>query len=128
MMAMAAGAYLTHAPKMVEAFTHLGYPLYFMMILGTAKLLGVIALLLPRLPRLKEWAYAGFVFTLISAFISHLESGDGSKALAPVVALVILTVSCLSRPASRTFPVTIPIIHSDWHPDFSAHATKPASH
>jgi hypothetical protein len=93
---------LTHQPQMVAGYTHLGYPVYFMTILGVAKLLGVATLLAPGLPRLKEWAYAGFAINLVSAAASHLASGDpAGNAVAPVVLLGILLASWSLRPASR---------------------------
>src|SRR5262249_27833444 len=71
----------------VEAMTHLGYPLYLIRFLGAAKLLGAMAILVGTFPRIKEWAYAGFAFNLTGAFYSHLCSGDGPKALVPLVIL-----------------------------------------
>jgi|JI10StandDraft_1071094.scaffolds.fasta_scaffold98089_4 hypothetical protein len=92
----------THQAPMVAAYTHLGYPVYFMTILGAAKLLGVGALLTPGLPRLKEWAYAGFTINLVSAVLSHLASGDpAGNVVAPVVLLGLLLASWRLRPASR---------------------------
>ena len=89
--------YFTEAPRMVDTMTHLGYPIYFLKILGTAKLLGVAALLYWRLPRLKEWAYAGFTFDLIGAFWSHLASGDPIYiAAVPLGFLAVLVMSYLS--------------------------------
>ncbi|MEK6324758.1 MAG: DoxX family protein [Acidobacteriota bacterium] len=89
--------YLVEAPKMVETMTHLGYPIYFMKVLGTAKLLGVAAILYGRFPRLKEWAFAGFTFDLIGAFLSHLSSGDPLYvAVIPLGFLGVLMVSYLS--------------------------------
>ena len=67
-------------PQVAEAFTHLGFPGYFRVELALAKLLGVVLLLAPVPPRLKEWAYAGFAFTLASALIAHLAVGDGPDA------------------------------------------------
>jgi DoxX-like family len=65
-------------PQVAEAFTHLGFPAYFRIELSWAKLAGVAALLIPMVPaRLKEWAYAGFAITLVSALIAHLAVGDG---------------------------------------------------
>ncbi len=102
MMTLSAVLYLTRNPKMMAAFTgHLGYPGYFPTILGVAKLLGLAALLAPRLGRLKEWAYAGFTFTFIGAFLSHLAVGDTKDAVAPLVSLVLLAASYLLRPADR---------------------------
>jgi len=67
-------------PQVAEAFTHLGFPGYFRVELALAKLLGVMLLLAPVPARLKEWAYAGFAFTLVSALIAHLSVGDGPDA------------------------------------------------
>ena len=61
----------------VESMEHLGYPAYFLTILGIWKILGVIALLIPKFPLLKEWAYAGFFFAMSGAAISHIILGDG---------------------------------------------------
>jgi hypothetical protein len=67
-------------PQVAAAFTHLGFPTYFRVELSWAKFLGVL-LLLARVPaRLKEWAYAGFAITLVSALIAHLSVGDGPAA------------------------------------------------
>lgn len=100
-MTYVAVAYLTHDPKMAAAFASLGYPGYFPMILGTAKILGAIALLLPGLARLKEWAYAGFTFTFIGACWSHLAVGQEKALLMPLLALVVLAVSYFLRPDER---------------------------
>src|SRR3954462_2145531 len=67
-------------PQVAEAFTHLGFPAYFRVELAWAKLLGLVLLLAPSPARLKEWAYAGFAFTLVSALIAHLSVGDGPEA------------------------------------------------
>jgi uncharacterized membrane protein YphA (DoxX/SURF4 family) len=94
MMLMSAGMMLSGAPQMVEGLAHLGYPPYFAAFLGAAKLLGVAALLYPRLPRMTEWAYAGFTFTFLAAAWSHHSAGDGiAKVLPPLVALVLLLAS-----------------------------------
>lgn len=98
----AAFIYLSGAPKAVEGFVHVGYPQQLRVILGIAKLLGAIALVIPGLPRLKEWAYAGFTFAWICAFIAHYLAGDGPKAFGPVVLLVLLIISYVTRPASRS--------------------------
>ncbi len=63
------------APEWVEIFKQLGYPLYMLPVIGAAKLLGVIALLVPGYPRIKEWAYAGFFFDLSGAVYSGLAVG-----------------------------------------------------
>src|SRR3954468_7041633 len=67
-------------PQVAEAFTHLGFPGYFRVELTWAKFLGVLLLLAPVPARLKEWAYAGFAITLVSALIAHLSVGDGPDA------------------------------------------------
>ena len=99
---LAAFSYLSGAPKAVEGFAHVGYPQQLRIILGIAKLLGAIALIVPGLPKLKEWAYAGFAFAWICAVFAHYLAGDGSRAFAPVVLLVLLIISYVTRPASRS--------------------------
>jgi uncharacterized membrane protein YphA (DoxX/SURF4 family) len=94
-------AYLSGSPQAVEGFAHVGYPQQLRIILGIAKPLGAIALLLPGLPRLKEWAYAGFTFAWISAFVAHYLAKDGPKAFMPLILLALLAVSYVTRPASR---------------------------
>lgn len=85
---------LTQSKEMVAGFQHLGYPLYLLTILGIAKALGIAALLFPRFPRLKEWAYAGFTFDLLGASASHAYSGDPvANVITPLVFLGLLAVS-----------------------------------
>ena len=97
LMLYSAYSYFT-SDQMVAAFQHLGFPNYFRFELGIAKILGVIALLAPFTKTLREWAYAGFAITFISAFIAHTSSGDAlSVAIAPIVALFFLSVSYLSN-------------------------------
>ena len=79
-------------PQVAEAFTHLGFPGYFRIELALAKLLGVVLLLAPVPPRLKEWAYAGFAITLGSALIAHLAVGDGPEAWGFAAATTVLWV------------------------------------
>jgi hypothetical protein len=67
-------------PQVAEAFSHLGFPGYFRVELALAKLLGVVLLLAPVPPRLKEWAYAGFAIDIASALIAHVAVGDGPEA------------------------------------------------
>jgi uncharacterized membrane protein YphA (DoxX/SURF4 family) len=93
--------YLSGSPGAVQGFAHVGYPQQLRVILGVAKLLGAIALLAPGVPKLKEWAYAGFTFAWICAFVAHHLAGDGPKAFAPLILLALLAVSYLTRPASR---------------------------
>src|SRR5262245_3158445 len=92
------------APPGVEGITHLGYPVYFLTILGIWKILGVVALLVPRFPLLKEWAYAGFFFIMTGAIFSHLAVGDPLKEVFPSFLLLVLTVvSWYFRPANYRF-------------------------
>lgn len=98
---LAAFAYLSGGAQAVQGFTHVGYPQQLRIILGIAKPLGAIALLVPGFLTLKEWAYAGFTFAWISALIAHYLAGDGPKAFSPLILLVLLVVSYLTRPASR---------------------------
>ena len=91
----------------IEATLRLGYPAYFLTILGAWKLLGVGAILLPKLPLIKEWAYAGFFFSMSGAIFSHLAVGDPLGELFPPLLLLVLTVlSWYFRPASRTWRVS----------------------
>ena len=93
---------LSRGPEMVEGMTKLGYPVYFMVILGLWKVLAVPALLAPKLPRLKEWAYAGIAFDLTGAAFSHAAAGDAAgKVITPLVILAIAVASWALRPASR---------------------------
>ncbi|HEX5747738.1 MAG TPA: DoxX family protein [Archangium sp.] len=95
MMLASGGMYLSGAPQPVEGFRHLGYPDYFRTLLGIAKLLGAVALLVPVVPRtLREWAYAGFAITLVSASVSHYASGDPTgQVVTPLVILGVLLTS-----------------------------------
>src|ERR1700726_578761 len=92
-------AYLSGSPQAGEGFAHVGYPQQLRIILGIAKPLGAIALLVPGMAKLKEWAYAGFTFAFISAFFAHYLAGDGPIAFAPLVLLVLLVVSYLTLTA-----------------------------
>jgi hypothetical protein len=86
----------------VAIITHLGYPKYFMSIIGAWKVLGVITILIPGVRILKEWAYAGFFFVMSGAVISHLAIGDTFKDYYPSLTLLIFTViSWYLRPAGR---------------------------
>ena len=97
----AAFSYLTAAPEALENFRHVGYPQQLRVLLGIGKLAGAIVLVLPRLPALKEWAYAGFTFMWIAAVVAHYLAGDGALSLLPVVLLGALAVSYVTRSASR---------------------------
>jgi uncharacterized membrane protein YphA (DoxX/SURF4 family) len=90
------------APKAVEFLAHLGYPAYFVRLIGVWKVLGTLAILAPRWPRLKEWAYAGMFFDLTGAAVSHAASGDGpGNFIPPLLFTGILIASWALRPASR---------------------------
>ncbi|RZK35582.1 MAG: DoxX family protein [Pedobacter sp.] len=79
---------------------HLGYPLYFLTLLGIWKILFVVAILIPKFPLLKEWAYAGFFFAMSGAIFSHLAIGDGAKDFfGPTLLLILILVSWYFRPA-----------------------------
>jgi uncharacterized membrane protein YphA (DoxX/SURF4 family) len=85
-----------------EMIAHLGYPLYFLIVLGVWKILGVMAVLIPKFPLVKEWAYAGFFFAMTGAVFSHLACGDGAKEFfGPVLLLILTAVSWYFRPATR---------------------------
>src|SRR5258708_28691683 len=108
-MTISGGLAVTHAPPMMKALAHLGYPAYFSNLLGVAKLLGVCVLLAPGLVKLKEWAYVGFGIVVLSACYSHFLSADGVLALEPLVTFAALVVSYLTRPASRRFLYPTPV-------------------
>ena len=93
---------IARGKEVVEGMNHLGYPLYFATILGIWKVLGALAILAPRLPVLKEWAYAGIFFDLTGAAASHAFSGDGIGNIAtPLIMLVVAAASWALRPPSR---------------------------
>ena len=94
---------IMNTKEMGEMLAHLHYPVYFMTIIGVWKILGVIAILMPRTALLKEWAYAGFFFTMTGALASHLACGDhGIKEIAgPVMQTVFIILSWYFRSADR---------------------------
>ena len=96
-------AQLFHAKEMVDLLVPLGYPLYFLNIIGVWKILGLIAILVPRYKLLKEWAYAGLFFVMTGALISHLASGDYSLKgiIGPFMQSVFIILSWYCRPADR---------------------------
>jgi hypothetical protein len=90
----------------VDLITGLGYPRYFLTLLGVWKILGVIALLIPRFPLLKEWTYAGFFFAMSGAIFSHVAAGSPISEIFPSLLLLLLTaVSWSFRPADRRLPL-----------------------
>lgn len=93
---------LVKLPEEVDVMTRLGYPLYFLTILGIWKLLGVLAVLVPKFPLLKEWAYAGFFFAMSGAVFSHAAVGDEAKEyFGPVLLIILTVVSWYFRPADK---------------------------
>jgi len=86
----------------VAKITQLGYPSYILTVLGIWKILGVVAVLVPKFPLLKEWAYAGFFFNMSGAVVSHLVSGSEAKEFfGPMLLLVLTVVSWYFRPMDR---------------------------
>src|SRR6186713_2690581 len=82
--------------------TRLGYPLYLLTILAVWKLFGVVAVLIPKYPLLKEWAYAGFFFAMTGAVVSHIAGGDGAaEFFGPSLLIVLTVVSWYFRSADR---------------------------
>ena len=103
-LGMLAGGFqqIFHTKGFVDIIVHLGYPLYFLYILGVWKILGAIAILIPKFSLLKEWAYAGFFFAMSGAVFSHIALGDSLKEIAPsLVLLILVLVSWYFRPADR---------------------------
>ena len=93
----------------VDMITHLGYPVYLLTLLAAWKIFGVVAILIPKFPLLKEWAYAGIFFVMSGAIFSHIATGDPISAIFPSLLLLILTVaSWYFRPADRKIiPIAI---------------------
>ena len=90
-----------------DMIIHLGYPVYLLTLLGIWKVSGVIAVLIPKSPLLKEWAYAGFFFIMSGAIFSHIVSGDPWSESFPALLLLMLTlVSWYLRPAGRKLPIS----------------------
>jgi DoxX-like protein len=113
---------VTHAPPLMKALARLGYPVYFSDYLGIAKLSGALVLLVPGWARLKEWAYAGFGITVLTATYSHLLTGGGFLALEPLVTFAALVLSYMTRPADRRFfsPPNVRAEHDTGSPDVAA--------
>jgi DoxX-like protein len=94
--------YLTGTEQVVSGFAKAGYPQHLRIVLGIAKPLAAIVLLLPGLALVKEWAYTGAAITWIMALIAHYSAGDGPQVWSfPLGLLVLLIVSYVTRPANR---------------------------
>jgi hypothetical protein len=102
LMLLMALSYITGSEEVVSGFAKSGYPQHLRVILGFAKPAAALVLLLPGIPLLKEWAYAGATFTWVMAFIAARASGESAAIWSlPLVLLVLLMVSYVTRPASR---------------------------
>lgn len=89
-------------PQVIQGFKPLGYPTYFISLIGIWKMLGIIAILIPGFKLLKEWAYAGLFFTMTGAVISHIASNDiHPQIIAPFIFSILIVLSWYLRPASR---------------------------
>jgi len=89
----------------VATITRLEYPIYFLTLIGVWKILGVVALLIPKFPLLKEWAYAGFFFAMTGAAFSHVALGDPLCEIFPsLLLLILILVSWYFRPADKKIP------------------------
>ena len=96
----------------VDSINRLGYPVYFLTIIGVWKILGVIAVLIPKFALVKEWAYAGFFFAMSGAIISHIAVNDPMRELFPPLLLLVLTaISWYFRPEEKR--VSVNIIHKN---------------
>jgi len=93
---------LVQMDEEVQKMNALGYPSYFLAIIGIWKLLGVVAILAPKLPLIKEWAYAGFFFLMSGAIFTHFAVGDvAAEYFGPSLLLILTIVSWYFRPANR---------------------------
>jgi DoxX-like family len=101
-------AMLVSGPFVLDIITHLGYPPYFLTILGVWKTLGAIVLFAPGLPRLKEWAYAGVIFELTGAAASFVAHGDpANELIVPLILASLALISWALRPPSRRLGVIL---------------------
>ncbi|MDR7172118.1 putative membrane protein YphA (DoxX/SURF4 family) [Nocardia kruczakiae] len=101
---------LARIPFVTDVVTHLGYPRYFLVLLGVWKIPAAIVLAAPRLPLCKEWAYAGTFFVYTGAIASHLVTGYARAEVAVLSAMTVLTVTSWAlRPADRCLPGRQPL-------------------
>jgi hypothetical protein len=101
--------YLTGSAEAVEGFRHVGYPQQLRILLGIAKALGAITLVAPGFPMLKEWAYAGFTYAWIAAAVAHYLAGDGGESIVPLILLVVLAISYVTRPLNRRYGTRVTV-------------------
>jgi hypothetical protein len=94
-------SYLTGSEQVVAGFAKAGYPLHLRLVLGVAKPVAAVVILLPGFALLKEWAYAGVTFALVMATISSYLTEGGAKWVLPLALLGLIAVSYFTRPASR---------------------------
>lgn len=98
---------IIHMDEEVQKMSTLGYPIYFLTIIGIWKIIGVIAVLVPKFPLVKEWAYAGFFFLMSGAIFTHLAVGDEAvEYFGPTLLFVLTVVSWYFRPADRKLSIT----------------------
>ncbi len=109
-LGISGGMSIAHGAPLMKALKHLGYPEYFANILGVGKIIGLLVFLAPGMPRFKEWAYAGFSITILSACYSHLSSGDGLLALEPLLTFAALVGSYFTRPDERKIARSIAVL------------------
>ena len=107
-LGVSGGMSIAHAAPLMKALKHLGYPDYFANILGVGKAIGLAVFLAPGMPRFKEWAYAGFCITVLSACYSHFSSGDRLLALEPLLTFAALVGSYCTRPDDRKIYGSMP--------------------
>lgn len=93
---------LLKTPEEIDLMTRVGFPVYFLTLIGIWKLLGVVAVLSPKFPLLKEWAYAGFFFNMTGAVFAHAVTGGSAlDFFGPMLLIVLTAVSWYFRPADR---------------------------
>lgn len=99
---------IVHMEEEVRKMTALGYPTYFLTIIGVWKLIGVVAILVPKSPLIKEWAYAGFFFLMTGAILTHLAAGDkAAEYFGPFLLLILTIISWYYRPPDKKFTLSV---------------------
>ena len=91
-----------NGPGSLSSMAQLGYPAYFVTLLGVAKILGVVVLLIPKYPLLKEWTYAGFFFMMAGAVFTHIAAANSLSEIFPsLLLLILIVISWYFRPVDR---------------------------